>query len=578
MWPVLQLRRLAAQTGPGLEVFRTMGSAEIHVVPQWLSQRLECDGDRLAIRFHEGGQTQQKTWREVVEAACRAAQVLQAAGVRPGDRVVQVSENRYEWIIADLAIQLAQAIHVPVHAPLTGPQIAYQIRDSGAQVVLISTPQQAAKLASASDLLPTGLQLLSFEACDLGGRHVALWSDAQTQVGGVDTRDVLRAAVDNLTENSLATILYTSGTTGEPKGVMLTQRNLTTNVMGAIAAFGMSSEDVRLTFLPLSHIFARTCDLYTWLAIGSQLALAESRDTVVADCAVVRPTILNGVPYFFDKLRRALCDHGRGQEPGALRGLLGNAIRQCCSGGAALPDHVFDFFWQQDVPLFQGYGLTETSPVISLSTPTHYRRSASGRAIPGVEIRIADDGEILTRGPHVMAGYYKNQRATDDVLRNGWFHTGDLGRLDEDGFLYITGRKKEILVTSGGKNIAPVYLETLLTEDPLISQALIVGDGKNYLTALIVPDLENLRGELAARGLALPSQTELETVPVRELYEQRIGARLSGVSHYEQVRNFTLLRRSFSIEEGELTPKLSLRRDVISQHFASQIAAMYRKD
>lgn len=555
-----------------------MDAHDRHVVPQWLRQRLEGDADRVAIRFKHRGTPRQRTWREVVHEACQQAGTLRAAGVQTGDRVVQISENRYEWIIADLAIQIAQAIHVPVHAPLTGNQIAFQIRDSGARVVLLSTPEQAAKLDAVAEQLPGDLRLFSFEPCSLRGRPIELWPEAGSD-GHRAATDVLDAAIDHLTPDSLATILYTSGTTGEPKGVMLTQRNLTTNVVGTIAAFGMSPDDVRLSFLPLSHIFARTCDLYTWLAVGSQLALAESRETVVADCATIHPTILNGVPYFFDKLRRVLCDQGRDQEPGALRALLGNEIRHCCSGGAALPDHVFDFFWQQGVPLLQGYGLTETSPVISLSTPTHYRRSASGRALPGIEVRIADDGEILTRGPHVMPGYYKNERATAEVLRDGWFHTGDLGRLDGDGFLSITGRKKELIVTSGGKNIAPVYLETLLTEDPLILQALVVGDGRNYLAALLVPDMDNLRAELTSLGLPWSSaDAALASARVRELYEQRVRTRLTGVSHYEQVRTFTLVSRGFSIEQGELTPKLSLRRDVIGRHFAAEIEAMYAKD
>jgi long-chain acyl-CoA synthetase len=377
----------------------------------------------------------------------------------------------------------------------------------------------------------------------------------------------------------LATILYTSGTTGEPKGVMLTQGNLASNACSTIAAFGGDADRVRLNFLPLSHIFARTCDLYAWLVEGGRLAIAESRETVLADCQQIKPTALNGVPYFYDKLYRGLCEKGVHQMPGVVKSALGGAITTCCAGGAALPDHLYDYYLSQGVAILQGYGLSESSPVITISTPSHHRRGSCGRPIPGVEVRLADDGEILTKGPHVMAGYYESPQATSEVLRDGWLATGDLGRQDEDGFLYITGRKKEILVTSGGKNIAPVYLESLLTEEPLIAQAMVVGDGRSYLTALIVPNAELLRSEVERRGLAGLSPDDALAHPVvTALFAAKIDQRLSAVSPHEQVRKFTLLGQPFSIEAGELTPKLSLRRQPIAARCASAIEAMYAKE
>jgi long-chain acyl-CoA synthetase len=400
--------------------------------------------------------------------------------------------------------------------------------------------------------------------------------------GGISDTEMdqtVQQAVANVRPDSLATILYTSGTTGEPKGVMLTQRNLVSNTVAAVQRFGMCSDDRRLTFLPLSHIFARTCDLYTWLVTGCQLALVESRESVLRDAAEYHPTIMNGVPYFYDKVRRTLLDEGRADEPGALRGKLGGEIRYCCSGGAALPVHVFDFFWERDVPLLQGYGLTETSPVISMSTVGHVRRGASGQPIQDVEVRIADDGEILTRGPHVMIGYYGRPEATAEVIRGGWFYTGDYGYVDEDGFVFITGRKKELIVTTGGKNIAPVQLESLLTEDPLILQAVVIGDDRDYLTALIVPNPDALRAEIIARGIAVTSSDEVLRHPdVLSLYEQRIRERLSSLSYYEQVRKFNLMNRGFTIESGEMTPKLSLRRQEITANCKELIEELYRKE
>jgi long-chain acyl-CoA synthetase len=260
---------------------------------------------------------------------------------------------------------------------------------------------------------------------------------------------------------------------------------------------------------------------------------------------------------------------------GALAEILGGKIRFCCSGGAALPDHVFDFYQANGVPLLQGYGLTESSPVISLSSETSFRRGAVGRAIADVEIRIADDGEVLTRGRHVMREYFKKPAATAEVLRDGWLYTGDLGRLDDDGFLYITGRKKELIVTSGGKNIAPVFLESLLTEDPLIAQAVVIGDDEKFLSALIVPDMNALH-----RALDHESDVplDLQSDEARGLVQEAISRRLVSVSYYEQVKTFTLTDDAFTVENGMLTPKLTLRRGVICARYADRIDEMYGRE
>ena len=544
-----------------------------------LCRRVETDSERAALACKRQGQFQWATWGDIAGQVAQTAAVLVQLGIQRGDRVAHVSENRYEWVLADFAIQMAGAIHVPIHAPLTGPQIAWQVRHSGAKVLLLSGPHQAAKLAPIAHEL-RGLSFAAYDSCPepLAGRPVPTLAELQASADVQRGIDAACQTRKQLTGEDLATIIYTSGTTGEPKGVMLTQSNLATNTLATIEAFGTDDDDLRLNFLPLSHIFARTCDLYCWLAGGTRMAIAESRETVIADCQAVKPTVLNGVPHFYDRVYRGLCEKGLADTPGALRAALGGAIRMCCGGGAALPEHLFDFFHSRGVPLLQGYGLTESSPVITLSSKTAFRRGASGRPIPGVEVKIAEDGEILTRGPHVMTGYYENPTATAEVLKDGWLYTGDLGRLDKDNFLYITGRKKEIIVTLGGKNIAPVYLESLLTQDPLILQALVVGDDRPCLAALIVPNPEVLAAEMASRGIAASSRDEALTHPqVLALYQERIRERLKDVSHYEQVQRFALLPRGFTIEEGELTAKLSLRRKVIEQHFAAEIESLYRR-
>lgn len=543
-----------------------------------LVDRVRSSRERLALHYHNGSEYQALTWDQLAQRIAQTASALIESGVQPGDRVVQVSENRMEWIVCDLAIQLAQAIHVPVHSTLTGPQIAFQIIDSGARITLLADDEQAAKLASAEKQLKDGLRFLSFDPCKkkIRGQSIELLSSVVASSAETSFDDLASATAEATTPDSLATILYTSGTTGEPKGVVLSQRNLAFNTLSTLEVFGQQPEDIRLGFLPLSHIFARTCDLYTWIARNSQLALARSRETVLEDCASVKPTLINGVPYFFERVQRYLIDNDLADKPGSLQQAFGGEIRLCCSGGAALPEHVFDFYLERGLPVLQGYGLTETSPVICASTESGNRRGSVGPPIPGVRVKIGDDGEILTQGPHVMPGYFNNPESTAEVIQDNWFSTGDIGRLDEDGFLYITGRKKELIVTATGKNIAPVYIETLLTEDPLIIQALVIGDNRKYLVALIVPDPDCLKAEMKELKIRVFSKKQaLAHEQVIELFQNRIQQRLKDVAPYEQVRKFKLLDRGFTIESGEMTAKLSLRRELIQANFASEIANMY---
>jgi long-chain acyl-CoA synthetase len=545
------------------------------------ARRVAESGDRLALHAPANGQYVTRTWGEIAADVRGWAQALAAIGVQPGDRVIQIAENRYEWLVADLAVHSIGGVHVAVHSTLSGEQMAFQILDTAARVVLLSGDAVAEQLGGARVDWPSDVRFYSYEPVErtIGGRKVELWN------GFVDRHSVPakqeRASGKQVHEGDLATILYSSGTTGEPKGVMLTHGNLTTNALATDEAFLMTESDVKLCWLPLSHIFARTCDLYCWIESGSQLVLAESRDTILANCAQFRPTLLNGVPYFFDKVYRHVVAQGGtdAEQAERLGSLLGGRVRLLCSGGAPLPDQTAEYYNRHGVPLLQGYGLTESSPVITVSTPDANRIGSVGRAINGVEVRIAEDGEILTRGPHVMPGYWKQPEATAQTIRDGWLLTGDMGHVDDDGFLWITGRKKELIVTAAGKNIAPAYLERLLTADPLFLQALIVGDRRNYLSALVVPNADALRSEIAKRGIAISSSDNALRHPeVLQLYRQRIDHQLSSVSHCEQIGRFVLLERGFTVEHDELTPTLKLRRSVIQQHFAREIEAMYAEE
>lgn len=542
----------------------------------YLQQRLQ-EGAKPALQVkddHDDFQT--LTWEALGEMVFRTAAAFESLGVKPGDRIAQVSVNRLEWIVCDLAAYLCQAVHVPIHASLAGQQIAWQIRDCEPSLLLLSGPVQAEKLLALA--LPDPLPLVSFDPINhpLAGRPVLSLEALQQSADPRRGEELLQTAADALNENSLATLLYTSGTTGEPKGVMLSHGNLTSNALGACEMFDLEAGDVRLCWLPLSHVFARTADLYTWLVWpDTVLALAESRDTILGDCSQVSPTLLSGVPYFFEKVMRFLVDQGVGDTPGAASQLLGGRIRMCCSGGAALPDHVANFYRKQKLYLVQGYGLTETSPVITVSDNPD-KIGSVGRALPGVEVRIAEDGEILTRGPHVMQGYWRREEETAQTIRDGWLATGDLGRMDEDGYLYITGRKKEIIVTAAGKNIAPVLLESRLCEDPLIQQAMVVGDGRNYLAALLVPDRAALAAALEAQGHTLPENWTSDEA-VRSLVAERVKARLADLSNYEQVGRFALLSEAFTPDNGLLTPTLKLRRGEIAQRYADTIEALYAR-
>jgi long-chain acyl-CoA synthetase len=542
-------------------------------------------GDQPALVLPTAGDAQPATmsWNDLAQEVRRLAAGLRRGGIQPRDRVAQVSENRYEWVLADLATHFARGVHVALHASLSAQQIAWQIADCGAAIVLLSTAAQVAKLAAHAALLPRGLQFFAYEPveAEIAGQPVLPFTELFAAVGKDAVEQIVDESLRETKPTDLATILYTSGTTGQAKGVMLSHGNLTSNAIASCAAFETTIEDVRLSWLPLSHIFARTCDLYTWLVRGSQLALVEDREQIIANCQRLRPTLLNGVPYFFEKVKWHLTEAGKTgiTEPGGqtyLQKLLGGSMRACCSGGAALPDHVAEFFWREGMPLVQGYGLTESSPVISTCTPSDYKVGTVGRPVEGVEVKIANDGEILTRGPHVMVGYWNRPTETAESIRDGWLYTGDLGEIDADGYLKITGRKKELIVTASGKNIAPVFLENLLAQESLIHQAIVIGDDRKYLTALIVPHPDALRAQIISRRIPVTSAAEALAHPaVSELYRERIDACLSGASDCEQIRRFKLLPRGFMVENDELTPTLKLRRKTIEEHFAADIESLY---
>jgi long-chain acyl-CoA synthetase len=543
-------------------------------------------GPRTALRYKQHGLYGDLSWDAYHRLAQHGAWAWTDLGIRPGDRVGILSENRYEWLVADLSILMAGAADVPLHAPLTAPQVQYQLAHSGARWVVASTVEQLAKIVAVRSQLPDLEGVVSLDRRTAGqsgeppGLQVLVWDQllARGARASAAVRDEQARRQAAQPAADLATIIYTSGTTGEPKGVMLTHGNLLSNAEATCAALPPGELATLLSWLPYSHIYARLCDHYVSILAGSVVALAEGMEHLKRNLLEIEPTHMTAVPRFYEKVWDSVAELDAETRVKRLRSFFGRRLRWASGGGAPLPPHIARGFVEAGVPLLQGYGLTESSPVISTNTLTHNRVGSVGRAIPGVEVRIADDGEILSRGPHIMQGYWRKPEATADAIRDGWLHTGDLGRLDDDGYLWITGRKKDLIVLSNGKKVVPSHIESLLLADPLIDQVVVAGDHRPYLTAVIVLNGAALRE--AARRLELDADTAEDLVASREivaLLERRVAERLEEVSPPERVRRFLLLAEPFTIAADELTPTMKVRRQQILARHEREIEALYAR-
>lgn len=537
-------------------------------------------GPRVALRYKQDGLYHDLSWSDSRTAADRAAAGLVALGVEVGDRVAILSENRVEWPIADMATLSAGAIDVPMHAPLSKTQVLYQLEHSGAVGVFVSHLDQASKVRESLDNLPDLRWLVGFDPIPADGferLRVLSWQGLMA-LGARSAEAALEARrrESAIIRDDLATIIYTSGTTGPPKGVMLTHGNLLSNAEAGATIAESTPDDVLLSWLPYSHIYARTCDLVLPVVSGATICLAESIDTLTTNLAEIHPSCMSAVPRFYERVWSGLAALPADARPAAMKAIFGSRVRHFSSGGAPLPKHVAIGFHEAGLTLMEGYGLTETSPIISFNTPGACRVGSVGRAIPGVEIRIAEDGEILTKGPHVMRGYWRDPDATALVLVEGWCHTGDLGRIDDEGFLTITGRKKDLIVTSGGKNVAPSEIERLLVSDPLIEQAVVCGDGKPFISALIVPDFVAIAKKATELGCTIETDGELIVSPqLRAEFAKRIEVVMREVSNPERVKAFLLLARPFRIEDDEVTATLKVRRAHLLKKFADRLDALY---
>jgi long-chain acyl-CoA synthetase len=573
-----------------------------------------------ALQYKQGGAYHPISHRELLQRVRHCALGLDELGIRPGDRVAILSENRPEWAIADYACLTSSLTDVPIYPTLPPEQIAYMLRDSGAVAIFCSTAVQSAKIASMRGECPALTRVIGFGASVNPGEDMTL-AEVEARGAAVDSPERqarYRERSDSVRPDDVATLIYTSGTTGEPKGVQLTHDNLFSNVAAGASAIPFHGDDTCLSFLPLSHVFERMSGHYLMLHAGASIAYAESIESVPVNLGEVHPTIVLSVPRLFEKMYSKVLDNAlaggtlkariffwarkvadrwadetlAGRTPGGLLAMkyaiaqrlvfsklktrTGGRLRYFVSGGAPLSPEINKFFYAAGLTILEGYGLTETSPLITVNTPDRYRIGTVGPIAPGVEVAIAADGEILTRGPNVMKGYFNKPEATAEVIdRDGWFHTGDIGVL-EDGFLRITDRKKDLIVTAGGKNIAPQPIENRVKTNKFVTQVVMIGDKRKYPILLIVPNWDSLEPWAAQNGLGGQSRAELIASPqVRTKVEQEVKGQLSGLAHFEMPKKIGLLEHDFSIERGELTPKMSVKRRVVDKNYKAVIDRLY---
>jgi long-chain acyl-CoA synthetase len=540
-------------------------------------------GDRAMIHYRDGDAWKAESWNAMRRDVLSVASALIEAGIKPGDCVVIMSENRLEWIYCDFGIQAAGAITVPIY-PNTPPEVARTITDDSRAVLAIaSDSEMAGKLALGR------VVLMDNEVRDWVGR-------GPTQVAEISSR------LARIQPDDLCTIVYTSGTTGVPKGVELAHRNLVDTSRAVLKVHPITDADTSLSWLPYAHVYGRINEIFDGVVYGGQTWLSRGADHLAAELQEVKPTIMCSVPRVYEKMYAAVMARvhasspvqraifgwalragtrfSRNEKPGvvlraqrqlagrvvldSLRNrLTGGKLRFFVSGGAGLAREIEEFFWAIGVPILNGWGLTETSSGVCSNTLYEHRFLTVGKPFPGVELKIADDGEILVKGSGNMRGYHNKPEATAEVVKDGWFYTGDIGEIDADGFLKITDRKKSLFKTAGGKYIAPQQLEHDLLSDPLVMRSVIVGEGKPYVTALIVPDWD------AARKQGMDEDA------VRTRIQETVDRVNTHLGQWETIKYFTLLPRDFTEADGELSLKLDIKRKVINERYHDQIEAMY---
>ena len=570
------------------------------------------------LSFKEKGQYVPISTAEFDRMVRLTAYGLRELGHGQGDKLVILSENSPEWVIGDYANLCLGGITVPIYPTLVPDQMAYIIRDSESKTVICSTPELLGKVLSVRDKIPGVKSFILMNGIPSEGvlslQNVREQGDQAMQ----KNPDFFEKTASTVKPEDLASIIYTSGTTGLPKGVMLSHANFSSNVSALASIISFGTKDTALSFLPLSHVLERL-GTFAFLSRGVTMAYAESIETVAENLMEVRPTIMISVPRLFDKIYARVMDNVLsssslkrkiffwalkiGKKEAALRrnkqkvptslrlrrnlanklvfakitARTGGRVYFFVSGGAPLSKDVAEFFGAMGLVILEGYGLTETSPVLAVNTFDNIKLGTVGKPIPGVEIRIEEDGEILAKGPNIMQGYYKMPEETAEALKDGWLHTGDIGYLDEEGFLVITDRKKDIIITTGGKNVAPQPIENMLKTSPYIANPVVVGTRRNFISALIVPEFEKLEEYARQQEIPFLNRKELvENQAVIDFMMSEIQRVTSNLASYETIKKIILLERDFDIESGEMTPTLKVKRDFVEKKFKEQIDALYQ--
>jgi long-chain acyl-CoA synthetase len=602
-------------------------AAESETLVTLFAATVERVPDRPALRSKRGGTWQSMTWSELGRKARVVAAELVARGIDPGDRVAIFGNTREEWVIADIAVTLAGAITVPVYQTLIGDQVAYILADSGAKVLFAEDGSFVTRLLETGALDAIGA-IVVFDDARLSGLPANVRAKTltwRTLVTRGETREPaelerLRAREASVKPGDLATIVYTSGTTGPPKGVMLTHGNFAFETSSLAQAVDLRSEDEQLLFLPMAHIFAKIL-VALQIRVGSSTAFAESLIKALENAVEVNPTYMACVPRLYEKIYAVANEKAAQQgtiknkvfhwatsvgrqvaklteRGGNVDGLLdaqhhyadklvlkqirerfGKRLRLAISGGAPLAKELAEWFHGAGVRVLEGYGLTETTAATNINRLNRYRFGSVGPALPGVEVKIAPDGEVVMRGPNIMKGYWHKDADTREAIdADGWFHSGDIGVIDVEGFLTITDRKKDIIVTAGGKNVAPQNIENLLKQSPYISQAMVYGDRRPYLVALVTLDADAMTRFARETGRDADLAKLAEDSEVRARLQLEIDAVNRKLSQFETIKKFAILAQDFTIEGGDLTPTLKVKRKVVTERHRAKIDAMYEGD
>ena len=567
---------------------------------------------------------------EALEKAAALASAFDRFGIARGDRVAILSENRLEWALTDYALLGLGAVSVPIYPTLLEPEIDYVLRDSAAKGIVVSTADELRKILNIRSKLPELRLVVVMDAVSSTDGSVQSWHRLVDRDGGevrgVDPVRVFRTRALEVRSEDTASILYTSGTTGVPKGVVLTHSNIASNVRACEELFPLGQDDVGMSFLPLSHIFERTLD-YNYFWRGVAIAYAESNDALPQNLVEVRPTVMGVVPLLLQKIHEKTAEVVR-QSSGArqklfhwairvgreyfpyelrtqapplglrlehsvadalvyskVRERLGGRLETIISGAAPLSPELAEFFWAVGLHVYEGYGLTETSPTIAVNCPGAVKLGTVGRVIPGVEVKLGDEAvdeegragrEILVRGPNVTPGYHRLDEENRQAFVDGWFRTGDLGTLDPDGYLRITGRKKNLFKTAGGKYVSPEKLENLFQDHPYVSQILVLGEGRKFVSALIVPNFERLESYARSQHLTFDSRQQLVSRPeIYSFIEHQIDEATRWLPPHEKIRQFALLSKEFTIGSGELSATLKIKRPVVEARYHDLIEEIY---